>query len=104
MANKRQTTKRHTKRLQVLFSNGESEFSGTTSNLSFTGLFIRTKKAFNPGTSLKIVLEVDRDKKIDLEGEVAWSLKTGLSDFKNGMGVKLRNIPPTYEEFLKEQS
>jgi len=102
MSNKRQISKRHTKRLPVLFSSGESEFIGTTSNLSLTGLFIRTRKAFSPGTLLKIILEVDKDKKINLEGEVAWSLKTGIADFKNGMGVKLRNIPQTYEELIKE--
>ncbi|MBS1112007.1 MAG: PilZ domain [Nitrospirae bacterium] len=102
MANKRLVSKRHTKRLPVIFSNGDSEFAGTTSNLSSTGLFIRTRKALNPGTLLKIVLEVDKDKKINLEGEVAWSLKTGLADFKNGMGVKLKDIPQAYEELIKE--
>jgi Tfp pilus assembly protein PilZ len=104
MANKRQVSKRHTKRLPVVFSSGESEFVGTTSNLSLTGLFIRTRKALSPGTLLKIVLEVDKDKKINLEGEVAWSLKTGLADFKNGMGVKLKNIPQVYEDLLKTEA
>ncbi len=103
MANKRATTnKRHTKRLPITFIKGEDEFIGTTANLSLTGLFIRTRKAMSPGTSLKLVLEVNTQKKIDLEGEVAWSLKTGLSDFKNGMGVKLTNIPPAYIELVKE--
>ncbi len=104
MANKRQISKRHTKRLPVIFSNGESEFNGTTSNLSLSGIFIRTRKALNPGTLLKIVLEVDKDRKIALEGEVVWSLKTGLSDFKNGMGVRLINIPQNYTEVVKEGS
>jgi len=90
MADKRQISKRHTKRLQVVFSNGESDFIGTTSNLSSTGLFIRTKKALSPGTLLKIVLDVDKDNKINLEGEVAWSLKTGLMDFKNGWALNSR--------------
>lgn len=102
MADKRQISKRHTKRLPVVFSNGDSEFIGTTSNLSSTGLFIRTKKALSPGTLLKMVLEVDKDNKIHLEGEVVWSLKTGLIDFKNGMGVKLKSIPQTYEELIKK--
>ncbi|MEW6714502.1 MAG: PilZ domain-containing protein [Nitrospirota bacterium] len=104
MANKRLISKRHTKRLPVVFSSGDLEFIGTTSNLSLTGLFIRTKKAFSPGTILKIVLELDKDKKINLEGEVAWSLKTGLIDFKNGMGVKLKNIPQMYEDFVKQET
>lgn len=104
MSNKRQISKRHTKRLPVVFSNGESEFIGTTSNLSSTGLFIRTRKAFSPGTLLKIVLEVDKDKKINLEGEVVWSLKTGLADFKNGMGVKLKSIPQMYEDLIKTET
>ncbi len=94
--------KRLTKRMPLTFSNGTSEFQGVSSNLSSEGIFIRTRKALPPGTTLKIVLEVDKDRKIDLEGEVAWSLKTGIADFKNGMGVKLLSMPQTYKDLLNE--
>jgi len=95
-------SKRFTKRFSVTFSNGEDEYNGITSNLSTTGLFIRTRKAFSPGTSIKITLELDNDRRMVLDGVVAWAVKTGVADFKNGMGVRLINIPKAYEELLKE--
>lgn len=93
--------KRLTKRLVLTFSDGKNTFQGVSSNLSPTGLFIRTRKALSPGLRLKIVLELENKTTIDLEGEVAWSLKTGLSDFKNGMGVKLTKIPPEYDKLIQ---
>ncbi len=86
----------------MTFSDGVSVFNGVSSNISISGLFIRTRKALPPGTTLKIVLELDKDRRIDLEGEVAWSLKTGIADFKNGMGVKLSVIPKEYEDIISE--
>ena len=97
-----QEDKRLTKRLSVMFSDGVTDHHGVSSNISSSGLFIRTRKALPPGTPLKIVLEVGKDRKMDLEGEVAWSLKTGVADFKNGMGVKLSRIPQEYEDLVKD--
>jgi Tfp pilus assembly protein PilZ len=94
---------RKIKRLSVVFSDGKEEHRGTTSDFSFSGLFIRTRKPFPTGTELKIVLEIDENIKIELTGVVARSIKTRVVDFKNGMGVKLN--PPTsreYRDFLGE--
>ncbi len=93
-------TARMTKRLPLKFSFAES--IAFSSNLSNSGLFIRTRKAYPPGTKLKISLEADNNNTIELEGEVAWSLKTGSTSFKNGMGIKLSNIPQSYLALLKE--
>ncbi len=98
------TSKRFTKRLYLTFSDGKDEYNGVTSNISQTGLFIRTRKAFPPGTNIRIVLELDEKSKISLEGVVAWALRTGVADFKNGMGVRLKNSPDAYKELLKELS
>ncbi len=94
--------KRKIKRLPITFSDGTVEYRGTSSDFSTTGLFIRTRKAFDCGTSVKMVMEVNEDRKIALTGVVARSIKTGVMDFKNGMGIKLTSIPQTYEDFLKE--
>jgi len=93
--------KRHTKRFPITFSDGKEEYSAVTYNISSTGLFIRTRKALPPGTHLKINLELGRDKMIALDGIVAWALKTGIADFKNGMGVRLTNIPQEYRELVR---
>ncbi len=96
--------KRRIKRLPITFSDGKINNSGTSSDFSSNGLFIRTRKAFAPGTSLEMVLEMDDNRKIELTGVVARAIKTGLSDFKNGMGIKLTSVPQDYKGFLKELS
>ena len=93
---------RMTKRLPVKFSDGVAEVLAFSSNISKSGLFIRTRKAYPPGTRLKITLEADKDRFIELEGEVAWSLKTGSTSFKNGMGIRLTSIPQEYTELVVE--
>jgi len=94
--------KRKIKRLSITFSDGTIEHKGTSSDFSSTGIFIRTRKALKPGTSLNMVLELDNSRKIPLTGIVARSIKTGVWDFKNGMGIKLTSAPQVYEEFLKD--
>jgi len=94
--------KRRIKRLPITFSDGQINNSGTSSDFSSNGLFIRTRKAFVPGTSLIMVLEVEENREIQLKGVVARAIKTGLSDFKNGMGIKLTSLSQDYRDFLKE--
>ncbi len=93
---------RKKKRLSITFSDGQVENNGMSSDFSSTGLFIRTRKAFNPGTPVTMVLEVDASRKIPLTGVVARAIRTGVVDFKNGMGIRLTSVPQAYEEFLKE--
>lgn len=96
------TNKRFTKRLSLVFSDGEVEYNGITSNISTTGLFIRTRKPFPPGTNIKVIIDTDKGEKIVADGVVVWALRTGVADFKNGMGVKLTTIPEAYGKLLKE--
>lgn len=96
--------KRRIKRLPINFSDGEQDYNGTSSNFSSNGLFIRTRRAFVPGTSVKMVLEVEEERKILLMGVVVRAIKTGLRDFKNGMGIKLTSLSQDYKDFLKELS
>lgn len=98
---KRDYPPRKTKRLNVSFSDGKVEHIGTSSNFSLKGIFIRTRKAFNPGTSLKMVIEINEHRKIELTGIVVWATRTGIRDFKNGMGIKLTAIHQAYEDYVK---
>lgn len=88
--------------MTVTFSDGHVEHQGTSSDFSFTGIFIRTRKSFAPGTHIKMVMEIDENKKITITGVVARSIKTRGSDFKNGMGVKISPITEEYKDFLKD--
>jgi Tfp pilus assembly protein PilZ len=94
-------TPRKIKRLAVTWTDGTVEYTGVTSNVSATGIFIRTRKPFHEGTSLKILLEIGKSQTIALTGVVVRSIKTGLSDFKNGMGIQLTEIPQEYSDFIK---
>lgn len=98
----KRTSDRKKKRLTITFSDGHVENNGMSSDFSSTGLFIRTRKAFDPGTPVTMVLEVAANRKIPLTGVVARAIRTGVMDFKNGMGIRLTSVPQAYEEFLKE--
>ena len=95
-------TQRKIRRLPVIFSDGKGEYPGTSSDFSATGLFIRTRKALSPGTPVKMVIELDNNRKINLTGVVVRSIKTGIADFKNGMGIKLAPIPQEYQDFINK--
>ena len=91
---------RKIRRLTVTFSDGTEERSGTTSDLSHTGIFIRTRKIFKPGTHLSLILELDDSRKINLTGTVTRYVKLGTTVFKDGMGVKLTSIPQDYKDLV----
>ena len=95
-------TQRKIRRLSITFSDGNTEYSGTSSDFSATGLFIRTRKALSPGTPIEMVAELDNNRRIPLTGIVVRSIKTGIADFKNGMGIKLTSIPQEYQDFINE--
>jgi Tfp pilus assembly protein PilZ len=93
---------RKIKRVSITFTDGNDKHQGTSSDFSFTGLFIRTRKPFPPGTQLNMILEIDNDKELLLSGTVMRATKTRVVDFKNGMGVKISPITEEYKNFLKE--
>lgn len=84
----KQRPPRYPRRLPVSFTNGKSKRSGTTSNLSPSGIFINSRRAFSSGTSLKMVLEPEETRGIALEGIVIWVSRTGGPACKNLNGNK----------------
>jgi hypothetical protein len=92
---------RFTKRLEAMFSSAGLSFTGILSNLSESGLFIRTNRGFTPGTVIDIKL-VMPDRKISfLKGLVRRTIKTPMSSLKNGMGIELIEKDATYINFIK---
>lgn len=96
------TQERKTKRLPVVFSNGNIEQNGTSSNFSYTGMFIRTNKPFQPGISLKIVIHLNDETRITLKGVIIWAHKTRITHLKNGMGIEFTSTPQEYIDFVTE--
>jgi Tfp pilus assembly protein PilZ len=63
MADKREG-RRIIKRLRLTFLCGDEEYKGISSNFSDSGLFIKTRKRFKPGSSVNIILELEDIQKI----------------------------------------
>lgn len=92
---------RFTKRLEARFSSGVMSFTGISSNLSESGLFIRTNRGFAPDTAIDIELVMPDGKISSLKGLVRRTIKTPMSTLKNGMGVELIEKDAAYINFLK---
>ncbi len=92
---------RFTKRLEARFSSGGMSFTGISSNLSESGLFIRTNRGFAPDTAIDIELVMPDGKTSSLKGLVTKTVKTSMSTLKNGMGVELIEKDASYINFLK---
>ncbi len=95
-----QRHRRFTKRLEARFSSGGMSFTGISSNLSESGLFIRTNRGFAPDTAIDIEMVMPDGKISSLKGLVRRTIKTPLSS-KNGMGVELIEKDAAYINFLK---
>ena len=92
---------RFTKRLEARFSSGGMSFAGISSNLSESGLFIRTNRGFAPDTAIDIEMVMPDGKISSLKGLVRRTIKTPMSTLKNGMGVELIEKDAAYINFLK---
>lgn len=95
---------RYMKRLEVTFRSGILSYRGILSNISESGLFIRTTRSFAPGTIIDIELLLPDNKVSLLKGIVRRSIKTAVSTMKNGMGIELIEKDATYLNLVKSFS
>jgi len=93
--------KRFTKRLEVTFSSGELSYRGILSNVSVSGLFIRTSRGFAPGTTVDIELMLPDNTVSLLKGIVRRTIKNPITAMNNGMGVELTRQDAKYQNFIK---
>lgn len=102
MAEKR-IAERIFKRLEVQFST-MVENTAITSNISKTGLFIRTNRGLAEGSTLNIKLNLPDSKELEVKGKVVRSSKTipGLmGQSKSGMGIHLISPPVEYVDYVQ---
>ena len=91
------------RRLEVTYLT-DTEHCAITSNISETGIFIRTLKKFQPGTVLNLRLLPPNSPEMPLKGEVvritpAESRMMGTR--KGGIGIHLIDPPPAYINYVK---
>ena len=90
------------KRLEVKFHTG-IENTAITSDLSETGLFIRTNRGSVPGSAIDLKLNLPNSRELFLAGKVIRSMKSmaGLTgNSESGMGIQLINPPHDYLNYI----
>ncbi|MFN3395412.1 MAG: PilZ domain-containing protein [Thermodesulfovibrionales bacterium] len=98
---RRRQCHRYTKRLETTFSSGHLSFRGISSDLSASGLFIRTQHGFVPNTIVNIEIYLPDNKISRLKGIVRRCIKTTMPGVKNGMGIELIERDTNYLDFVK---
>jgi Tfp pilus assembly protein PilZ len=91
---------RFVRRLETEFSAQDKNYRGISSNLSRSGLFIRTNHAFPIGTLVDILIHLPDGTSSRLKGIVWRALKTSVVSLKNGMGIELTEKDAFYTKFL----
>jgi Tfp pilus assembly protein PilZ len=87
--------------LPIRFGTGPDLFTAMTGNLSESGLFVVTLAPFDPGTGLRVLLDLDTGP-LGLKGKVVWQRLRPVSGRPMGMGVQLISPPGPYLEFVVE--
>ena len=95
---------RQIRRLPVQYGKTAYDHEAFTSNLSPTGLFLRTMAAFPSGTRVQVRLTLPDGRVLELAGAIMWARKTApqlAESMKSGMGVRLDPSAPAYVAYLE---
>jgi uncharacterized protein (TIGR02266 family) len=87
--------------IPVRFGSGPSLFAAMTGNLSESGLFVVTMAPFDPGTGLRLMIDLETGP-LGLKGQVVWKRDRMVAGRPLGMGVSLVAVPEPYREFVVE--
>jgi hypothetical protein len=85
----------------VRFGSAPPFFTAMTGNLSESGLFLVTLAPFDPGTGVRVVLDLDTGP-LGLKGQVMWKRDRPVMGRPAGMGVQIAAPPEPYREFVVE--
>ena len=92
---------RFIRRLEVEFTVEGKTYRGISSDVSITGLFIRTSHPFAPGSLVDITIHLPDGGASHLKGIVKNAFKSEVLGFKNGMGIQITEKDADYINFLK---
>lgn len=94
--------KRFIKRLEAEFSTGDKTHKGFLSNVSETGLFIRTRQSYKEGSPLDIRIFLPDGRTSNIKGIVRRAVTADASMLaKIGMGIELTHKDENFFDFLK---
>jgi hypothetical protein len=92
---------RFIKRLTAAFFVDRQRCRGISSDLSESGLFIRTSRGLAVNTAITIELLLPNDKVSLLKGIVRRTIRTPISSIKNGMGIEITEKDTTFTDFVR---
>jgi hypothetical protein len=91
------------KRLAIRFGSDEPSRLAFTEDISANGLFIKTTNIYRPGTLIRVFMELEGGKVVELEGRVMWAKKVPPQMIhlvrKSGMGVRIVRFISGAEEY-----
>lgn len=88
--------------MHITFTCEEEKHRGISSNVSSTGLFIKTRKKFKAGLPVNMTVDKDESQKMNLNGVIARTKITSRFDkFENGIGIGLTEVPQAYKDFME---
>ena len=91
---------RFIKRLETRIVSDHISFWSISSDLSKSGLFIRTNRGLNIDTIIDIELSLPDNRIALLKGIVRRTTRTGVSSMKNGMGVEIIEKDQAFIDFV----
>ena len=62
----------------TMFSTQNGIFEGSTKNISSSGVFLMSKKAFEVGEVLTLALQYKDGKSVKIKGQIAWTNEEGF--------------------------
>jgi Tfp pilus assembly protein PilZ len=92
---------RFIKRLETKISIGHKSFWSISSDLSESGLFIRTERGCNVDTPVDIELSLPGNRVSFLKGIVRRTIRTPFFTMRNGMGIEIIEKDETFTNFVK---
>jgi Tfp pilus assembly protein PilZ len=92
---------RFIRRLEAKVVADQASFSSISSDLSESGLFIRTNRGFNVDIPIDIELSLPGNRVSFLRGIVRRTVRTPISTMKNGMGIEIIEKDKTFTDFVK---
>ncbi len=96
---------RFMKRCAIEFVAGGKKGIGISSNFSLSGLFIRTRARFAPGTTIDMLVHLHDGATTKLRGSIGRILSNGGGrSLENGIGVSIIDNDPSYRDCQKTPS
>jgi Tfp pilus assembly protein PilZ len=92
---------RFIKRLETRISIDQTSCWSISSDLSESGLFIRTNRGYNVETPIDIELSLPGNRVSFLKGIVRRTVRTPIPTMKNGMGIEIVEKDEIFRDFIK---